>query len=486
MGVRAAALAAVLLGFILRVGALGQQSLWYDESYTLLLARFPFGEMLERAARDTNQPLYFWLLGLWGTGPSVDFYPRFLSALAGTASVALVYAVARSLLGARTAAAAALLAAVSPFHVFYSQEVRMYALLGLWNLLAAWGFIQGWFHQRRSGWALYGAATALTLYTHVLGAFIPLALLLWAALVGRGLVPRLKAPALALAAAGLAYLPWAAALAGQVSTVLTTFWAPQPTVVSPFASLYLFFEGPFAGAAFPVALSAVLLALALTLPAVIARPAQRAVAISETPQRQALSFLWAWAALPLAALLALSLVRPLYLERVVLGAAFPVCVLLGWTLTQARPRWLGVALGAAVLGSAMWGLKNWYTDPASGKPPYREAAALVRSQWNGEPVLHTSDGSHLPFLLYAPDLPNRLLAGDPEVAQNTSRARSTYHTLEVAPVALDAALGPRFIVVISLDHSVEFQWGVVEEMDRRYRRASEEKAGGVIVRRYER
>ncbi len=511
----------LLLAFGLRVTNLGGQSLWYDEAYTLLLSSFPPDEILERTARDTNQPLYFWLLHLWGTpsfpesvtatqtapGPFaelvegakaktqvVDSYPRFPSVLAGTASVALVFAISRALLGAGPAAVAALFAAVSPFHVFYSQELRMYALLGVWNLLAVWGFLQGWVYGHRLGWALYTAATVLILYTHVLGVLVALAPLGWA-LLRRANWRALQLPLAALGASGVLYLPWAAVLAGQVETAFSTFWAAAPTPLSPFASLYLFFQGPFAGSLFPVALMAVLVALALTLPPMIPSPWRRRArsrrqaagevrdstqATEASGSLQAPSLLWAWAILPLVALLALSLIRPLYLERVVIGAAFPVYMLLGWFFTRSR---IGLTLGLLVLSCGLWGLRNWYVEPSFAKPPYRNAAALVKDLWAGEPVLHTSDGSYLPFLLYAPELPNRLLAGDPEAEARTSRARSTYHTLEVAPVALPDV--GRFVLVISLDHSVEYQRTRAGDIDRRYRPLHEETVGGVIVRVYE-
>src|SRR3990172_4596184 len=139
-GWRMVAVGAVLLAFLLRAVNLGAQSIWYDEAFSLLLARYGYGEIVARTARDTMPPLYYWLLHLWGAGPPVDFYPRFLSVMGGTCSVALVYAVGKLLVDARTGAVAALFAAVAPFQVFYSQEERMYALLGLWAFLSFYFF----------------------------------------------------------------------------------------------------------------------------------------------------------------------------------------------------------------------------------------------------------------------------------------------------------------------------------------------------------
>src|SRR3972149_6318486 len=230
-GWRMAAVGAVLLGFLFRTVNLGAQSIWYDEAFSLLLARYGYGEIVARTARDTMPPLYYWLLHLWGTGSPVDFSPRFLSVMAGTLSVALVYAVGKLLVDARTGAVAALFAAVAPFQVFYGQEVRMYALLGLWALLAVYGFLLGWQRGSRRGWTLYALATALAVYTHALGWLPSAAIFAWGLLTAYRNPARLAPPLLALGAALLAYLPWLTIVLGQARQVLTPFWASPPRLV---------------------------------------------------------------------------------------------------------------------------------------------------------------------------------------------------------------------------------------------------------------
>ena len=477
-----AVLGTILLAFALRIWNLGAQSLWYDEAFSLLMARYAFPEMLKHTALDTMPPLYYWLLRLWGTGVPVDFYPRFLSALSGTLSVALTFVVARFLFETRTGAVAALFAAIAPFQVFYGQEVRMYALLGAWNLLAAYGFLQGWRRNSGWGWALFAVGTVLAMYTHVLGWLPSAALVAWGFVSAWRRWSRLRAPLLALGGALVVYLPWAVVAIGQAQQVLASFWASPPSLVSPFASLYLFFEGPFAGPGLlPITLAVVLLVLGFSLPSILGRK----------EDAQALGILWAWAALPLLALLAASQVRSVYLERVALGAAFPVYMLLGWVSVRlptaqagTAPRWLSATLGVLVLATGLWGLRNWYGDPAMGKPPQREAVAVVRASWRqGEPVLHSSDGSLLPFLLYAPDLPNHLLTGDPEYLARTARARSTYEALGIQATRAEDAIGDarRFFLVVALDHSIEYQKALVQAFDRTYQRLEEEDVAGIAV-----
>ena len=122
----------VLLALGLRLARLAFQPLWWDEGWSLYFATTDVGAMLNLTAVDIHPPLYYLLLHLWTLllGPS-PLAVRLLSVLVGTATVPLLYATGRRLLGERGGLLAALLLAISPFHVYYSQEVRMYGLVTL-------------------------------------------------------------------------------------------------------------------------------------------------------------------------------------------------------------------------------------------------------------------------------------------------------------------------------------------------------------------
>ena len=479
---RLGALAVTALAFALRVANLGGQSLWYDEAYTLLVARRPLAELLAAVASDTNQPLGFLLLHLWGAGGASEFYLRFLSVLGGAVAVPLAFGAGRLLLGRAPALAGALLLAVAPFPLFYSQELRMYGELTGWTGLAGFGFAAGWTRHSRTGWVLYALGTAGALYTHLLGALPCLALVGWAVPAARGQGQRLRGPLLALGAAGLAFLPWAVLIPAQAGTVLTTFWAGPPTPLSPFLSLYRLLFGPFLAAGWmPPLLGLLLVALSLTLLPLLHRVAP--------PDAAGLSLLWVWLATPVGGLLLVSLVRSVYLDRVLVGCALPLCLLLGWATTRVRPRPVALALGAVLAGAACWGAAVCQLAPAGGKPAYALAARAVGEQATPEePVVHTSDGSLLPFLVYAPRLHNVLLAGDPEHQQATSRARSTLVTMGQTPQPLPAAVSSSasFWLVVSLEHSTDYQQATVAAIERQYRRTAEIGGGGLFARRYAR
>src|SRR6266851_3852750 len=55
----------VLTAFALRLFQLGTQSLWYDESVSLFIARQPIPELIAHTAGDVHPPLYYLLLHFW-------------------------------------------------------------------------------------------------------------------------------------------------------------------------------------------------------------------------------------------------------------------------------------------------------------------------------------------------------------------------------------------------------------------------------------
>ena len=81
---------------------------------------------------------------LWlSLGGVNDFTLRYFSLLCGVGLVAVVFVLARRLFGMRAAFVAAWLTAVSPVHIWYSGEGKMYTLQPLLLLLALYALRRG-------------------------------------------------------------------------------------------------------------------------------------------------------------------------------------------------------------------------------------------------------------------------------------------------------------------------------------------------------
>jgi mannosyltransferase len=233
-------LAIVALGSILRFYQIGSEGLWLDEAFSVWLARQPVGKMLSWLVRiDQHPPLYYTLLHFWmlllGDDPATV---RSLSALFGALTIPVVYLLGRRLAPEheRVGLLAALLLAVSPFHVRLAQEARMYTLLALTTSLALYTLARLLDPGTRTtglAWLGYIIFTTATLLTHNTGIFFPIAanfLVLTLHLTClRNTQYAIRNWLTAQAAVFLLWLPWLPAFLAQSAAVYREFWLPAST-----------------------------------------------------------------------------------------------------------------------------------------------------------------------------------------------------------------------------------------------------------------
>jgi uncharacterized membrane protein len=156
---------------------LAAKSLWFDETYSVFVARQPVVE-IPRLLRsyDTHPPLYYVLLHSWitlfGSGEAAVRIP---SVLASLGTILLTFFLGRRLAGNRVGILAAGLLAVSPFQVMAAQEARMYAFLTLFTVGASYALWLALEEAAWRRWAAYAIFMAMALYTHYFAALLVLA-----------------------------------------------------------------------------------------------------------------------------------------------------------------------------------------------------------------------------------------------------------------------------------------------------------------------
>ncbi|MGQ9593494.1 MAG: glycosyltransferase family 39 protein [Anaerolineae bacterium] len=396
-GERSLLLATLLAALALRLWRLGAESLWYDETVTLFLAQEDLARLTAHTAGDIHPPLYYYLQHVWlraaGTG---EFAAAFVSLFFGVLLVALVYRLARDLTGQGTVALlASLLAAFSPYHLWYSQEVRMYTLgacLGLGAGLILWR----WLREARapSGnlglrWlAAYAVVTALGLYTLYYFAFLLAFLALWGAAAAwragdtapqkRRLVPAwcgAQVGALAL------FGPWLPIAFRQATTPPVPPWrsfTPLPQ------ALLESWNALSVGQSLPPRLSWpwLLLTGALTTLgfAALLRAGRGNVAL----------FLGGYLVFPLVAISLASYAIPLYHPRYLFTYAPPCSILLaaGLDRLHRHGRWLPATALIALLGGYAWSAWRFETLPAYRADDHRAAVRYLESRLRpGDAVL---------------------------------------------------------------------------------------------------
>ncbi len=158
----------LLVAFALRVYKLGDQNVWWDEGLSVLAARQSFLGATLWTAADVHPPLYFWLLWPWArlAGES-EFALRYVTVMESLLVVAAAFPLGRRLSRRPFVGLAGLwLLALSRFHIWWSQEMRMYILAGLCSSLSL--YFTARMAERepgRAAWIGWILATAGALYT---------------------------------------------------------------------------------------------------------------------------------------------------------------------------------------------------------------------------------------------------------------------------------------------------------------------------------
>ncbi len=215
-GERFALLVILLLAFALRLFRLPDANIWWDEGLAVWAARMSILDMVRWTSVDVHPPLYFGMLHFWRLplGDS-EFAVRLLSAMAGTLTVAGVWALGRGLFPSKreTALLAALMLSLARFPIWWSQETRMYALGGLLFTLSLYFTVRlrrnpAW--PARIGYLLTTIAALWTLYLLAFTLIIQGLYWLWALrrLRGRPRWRRLGEWAAYQAVVLAAFLPW--------------------------------------------------------------------------------------------------------------------------------------------------------------------------------------------------------------------------------------------------------------------------------------
>ncbi len=387
-GVTILFLLVLLLAWALRLYRLADQSFWYDEGYAVYVAGRPPIEAFFWSSRDVVPPLHTALLSLWlPLGGRSEFGARFLSAWMGTLAVVALMRTATDLHTRHAGWIAGLLAALSPFYVWYSQDARMYATQAGLGFLATAVLIRALRrpeHRRR--WIAVALLDAMALYAQTTGgfqiAFHGLVVLV-AALYDRQWA-RLRRGGGALAGALLLWLPWA--------VYALPFWRQNagywPGQLHWSFILSQAWRGFVTGEVMPAALSTIAVWVwgLMGVGGLVVLVALR----GKAGWRTAL-FLSAYLAVPVGLMAWLFHNVPKFSPRYLILASPPVCLMpaLGIAVltehtehTEHRGvlRLLGISTLAALATTATLGLAHRYTDPAYAKSDFRAAARLVQSE----------------------------------------------------------------------------------------------------------
>lgn len=344
LSARAVALSTMSIAAVTTLVTLGRQPLSWDEAVTLDAAeRSP--ALLWRMLGHTDAPLglYYALIHGWLVvgrpfgWASAAWWLRLPSALAAIGAVGLLTVLATRWFGSTAGLVGGALLAVHPMLTFYAQDARPYALVTVTFLAATLALSRA---IRTPSWprlALYGLAVTGCLYLHLFSGYALAAHLLPVVRTTRGR-PRLRMRWVTVYAAVVAAVAPLVLVARRQTAEVA--WIAKPTPGIVLAVLSRMAGGGWLG---------------LLLLAIIATGVGRQWLRRGVRSEPRVSFLVAWLAVPLLALVAVDLVVPDLVARYALVCVPAAAALVGWAVVRHGRAGAGLAAAAMVVAAVTSG-----------------------------------------------------------------------------------------------------------------------------------
>ena len=425
----------LILGAILRCLFINTRSIQYDDAFSFFLSIRSFSEIVSGTAADTMPPLYYFLLHIWSLVSTDLWWLRLLSALLSLSGILVLFWLTKVLDNEKTALWAAFLCAISPFQIYHAQDLRMYALLQLCELIYVLSFVhilmskkQEWVNWNWIGFVVGGT---LAMYTHNLAVFfiilpnIVLVLKRKWKLFFRILPYQILIAVLSL--------PWLVMIPGQFRKIQTAFWTPVPGLSEIIQAIMVFNSN------LPLPSSLVMISAVLSLFLFFGL----LIEIYFEKGKRNKYFLPAMFGLLLPVLLFIVsyLIRPVFVPRGFIISSLFYYIILAMLILRQDRKVLSYGLLGLYLVSVVIGYPFQMRFLEFPRSPFQQAVNdLSQKVKTGDLILHDNKLSYLPMLYYAPDLSMQFLADEPGSFNDTFAAASQ-EAMQIFPLAdLDKSL----------------------------------------------
>ena len=366
-----------------------RQSVWFDEAYSIMVAKQSVGEAIRLTALDTHPPLYYLFLKAWaclfGWG---ELALRSLSVIFYGASIAVVGGFIKKYFNARTAVYVLLTLLLTPLLMRYGFEIRMYAMASLIGVVATAMLVRAHSSKRWTDWLIYGALVALGMYTLYYLALLWLAHLVWLVAMDAGRLRKslwkecrwIGAYTFSL----LLFLPWLSSFLKQVGNgALAPIGQPmnleQLIGIVSFNTIYQ-----------PLWQLGVITSI-LVLAIIFVSVRSIVITFHVKKKNDILWLLVSYISVPIMLLMVISLYKPMYVERYLAHVAIGLVMLVGASLALSTERenrevWriasplvllVILAVGATNLSQA-----GNYNFQRMQKPNVHSAASMIKCSEN--------------------------------------------------------------------------------------------------------
>lgn len=406
----------IILGTILRLLFIDSRNIQYDDMFSYFLARQELPEIIKGTAADTMPPLYYFLLHFWSQISHEIWFLRLLSVLISVGVIISLFLLIKKLFGDREALLAALLVAISPLQIYHAQDIRMYALLTLSEILYFY-FLSCLFQEQtnkrkeKNLWIGAIICGVVAMYTHnlaIFGIIAPDVLLLI-----KKDFNRLKKLVISQMVIAVLSLPWLIMVPGQMQKVQTAFWTPRPGLVEVFQSILQL------TATIPIFPAWLLYAASIFSVQIVFLVYYLAIKKSKNSY-PTISLIFLSIVPPLLLFIGSYLIRPIFVTRVFIYAATVFLGLSGVVIIKNWANRIGIIILVIFIINSAISLPSLYQFNGFPRSPFRQAAEYLKENPQDDlRIVHDNKLSFFPMLYYLPDADQVFLPDEPGSSNDT-------------------------------------------------------------------
>lgn len=369
----------IILGAVLRFHDLSNKNLWTDESLSAYYSEKPISTVL--ASSGPTPPLYYSLLHYWIELFGIsEFSLRFLSVFLGIAAIPLLYLITSKLFNKKTAIIASFLFALSPIHLYYSQEARTYSLLFFTTMLSVYFYIKLFDKFEKKNIFGYIISTALMLYSHIYSLFVLLVQNLYIIKKYKSIKNFGKWGLIQLIPF-LLFIPWLLKLPAIVGK---GNWITKPDLIEVIGAIYKSLAGEvvsFTG-----------IGLFLIMVSFILTP------LLYKKENQNIFLLLSLFLFPLVVSIIISFIFvEIFIAKYVFFLSPFLYIIVARSMSSLKLKKLIIFL---VIIFMLLSVQIFYTYNTQTKEPWQDVSDFVMSQWKGEKIIIINGYELIPFSYY--------------------------------------------------------------------------------------
>jgi len=391
-------LATIALAVILRIYDLGAESLWFDEIGTIDRSTRSLAYLF---IGDHIGPLYHLVIRLWVPIFGVsEISVRLPAVIFSIGSLILTYKVGTYLFSKKIGLISTFLLALSPFHIFYSQDSTNYSLFIFCVLLSMWFFIKSLDNKTDSGIIVcYVLASILALYTNLLSVFVIFIQNIFFLIKRPYSLKRWFVAQLIIL---FCFLAWCIPLVSHYIVAESTFfqarigWIPEPSFSTLVDTVKTFcYGGPRYGGldCFVIVPQWVGIVLCFLLSVLFF------LGLFSIGKYFYISFLGVWIFLPMSVLLLVSVIfTPVYMIRYIFFSLPAVYIIIAKGVERVKNKFLQLGILFLITVLMIVPISIYYTKNI--KIPWKKVTEYIGNNLNSEDIIIISEPSRAQIFGY--------------------------------------------------------------------------------------